>query len=637
MLLPHLNGLAGTAGGSTPGPSSSSSGLPLPRKRQRKSRGRGLRTKTGCLTCRSRHKKCDEQRPICGPCSISTRDCVFPDDKLRALGDAADAIEDLEANAAPSFSASVGLPRVPRLDVVSAPDGSPEALEPGAQVTLPTYAQSQPQALSSAADNDAYVSGHSPSATTTSEPWTVASASNRWLDLLATDAAHSGFVLPPGPGDALDGPADEAARGRVGPLGPGDRELLGPPARPVARSPEEHKSWQADRDIVLSVHDAVLLRNFAERSALWLDLLDPHKHFSNDAIRLALRNHGLMRAILALSARHLALLQGKARTRAQMDAQMDGDDISESIQYYYETLHFVQNNLQHHSYTRSEQLLVTALVISTYEMLDEADGRGNWQRHLKGVFWIQRSQDVNGGSGGIRQAVWWAWLRQDLWAAFREKRRCLSFWKPVKDYPDLGPDDLADRSVYLLSQAVNYCADAKEMEKSRPNDAEAAARRVEAGDHLLAMLERWKSFLGERFRPLPTPPRPEDVFRPIWIHPPQFGVALQVYSFARILIMLHRPAHAGFNGYLRVQRTLSEAVETICGIAMELKSEGCQIVSAQCLYGAGLCVQDPTRREKIISMIEDCEAKTGWPMAPWRQDLRQEWAKLDLEYQEPSA
>uniref|UniRef100_A0A0D2XKM4 Uncharacterized protein n=1 Tax=Fusarium oxysporum (strain Fo5176) TaxID=660025 RepID=A0A0D2XKM4_FUSOF len=89
--------------------------------------------------------------------------------------------------------------------------------------------------------------------------------------------------------------------------------------------------------------------------------------------------------------------------------------------------------LAYTSYTKSEELLATAIVISSYEMLDESDGRGNWQRHLKGVFWIQRSQDVNGGSGGLRQAVWWAWLRQDIWAAFREKRPCLSFWVPVQD------------------------------------------------------------------------------------------------------------------------------------------------------------------------------------------------------------
>ncbi|KAK3297930.1 uncharacterized protein B0H64DRAFT_458548 [Chaetomium fimeti] len=34
-----------------------------------------LRSRNGCLTCRSRHVKCDEARPICGNCQKSNRDC----------------------------------------------------------------------------------------------------------------------------------------------------------------------------------------------------------------------------------------------------------------------------------------------------------------------------------------------------------------------------------------------------------------------------------------------------------------------------------------------------------------------------------------------------------------------------------
>ncbi|KAF1968917.1 hypothetical protein BU23DRAFT_255576 [Bimuria novae-zelandiae CBS 107.79] len=37
-----------------------------------------LRTKTGCLTCRNRRKKCDEKSPICGRCSQSNRACLWP-------------------------------------------------------------------------------------------------------------------------------------------------------------------------------------------------------------------------------------------------------------------------------------------------------------------------------------------------------------------------------------------------------------------------------------------------------------------------------------------------------------------------------------------------------------------------------
>ncbi|RSM08356.1 hypothetical protein CDV31_008168 [Fusarium ambrosium] len=37
-----------------------------------------LRTKTGCLTCRQRRKKCDEKLPVCDACSFSKRNCQWP-------------------------------------------------------------------------------------------------------------------------------------------------------------------------------------------------------------------------------------------------------------------------------------------------------------------------------------------------------------------------------------------------------------------------------------------------------------------------------------------------------------------------------------------------------------------------------
>lgn len=313
-----------------------------------------------------------------------------------------------------------------------------------------------------------------------------------------------------------------------------------------------------------------------------------------------------MKAILALTSRH-----------AIANAPTDTVDANTPIQYYYETLHYVQESLQYTSYTRSEELLATVIIISTYEMLD--DSSSNWKRHLRGVFWIQRSQDVHGASGGLRQAVWWTWLRQDLWAAFREKRACFSFWKPLADVADLTQDQLANRAIYLLSQTVNFCAQ---------TDAPTVAKQ-QGGEALLAALERWHTFLGPCYKPLPCVASvPGSPFKPIWIHPPQYAAALQAYNFGKILVTLHSPAVvAGFQGYLQTQRVLSEAVDSICGIAMELKDEGSQILSAQCLFGAGLCTQDPAKRETIISLIKKCQQRTGWPMPTLISDLLAEWAK----------
>jgi hypothetical protein len=73
------------------------------------------------------------------------------------------------------------------------------------------------------------------------------------------------------------------------------------------------------------------------------------------------------------------------------------------------------------------------------------------------------------------------------------------------------------------------------------------------------------------------------------------------------------------------QKTLNDAVATIVGIAMELTDPAFTILSAQCLFGAGLCVQDEGKQETILSLIQACAARTGWPMGSMQDELRMEW------------
>ncbi|KAH7018199.1 uncharacterized protein B0I36DRAFT_335482 [Microdochium trichocladiopsis] len=666
-----------SSAGATPSP-----GAEPPKKRIRKSRSRGLRTKTGCLTCRKRHKKCDENVPVCGPCSISSRDCVYADGGPRpwpppAPSPSAPAFRSRHhPTSAPAGAAAAGAAPVatPALSLhTHSPDGplrpsqrgspslhsinvpSPDAPKFGSPRGLP----SDPGQLRGADGVDAHASpwAFSPE-TVTSELLTADLASTRWLDLLAKDAAQAdgAFSLTGTPAPAPS-PAPEGDSQGLDALSDPQAAMSRAAAESEAVAREKH-AWQLPEDFVLNHHETILFRTFAEKAALWLDLFDPLKHFSTYLSRLALRNTGIMKAILALTSRHKALEEARtaqvnnpmpppppqallpsieninnrtndlAYTRAPASAAAVAarEDPNDAVQYYYETLHYIQTALRYNSYAHSEELLGTAIVISTYEMLDQSDS--NWQRHLKGVFWIQRSQNSNGGCGGLRQAVWWAWLRQDIWAAFREGRRCLSFWRPVRGLHELSQHELADHVVYLLSQSVNYCA----KPDVNSTDPAVVRRRSQSGEALLGMLETWKSFTGPKFLPLPSPMSPGQasmaaVFRPLWMHPPEFGVAMQAYHFARILITLHSPA-TGFDGYLRTQKILAEAVATICGIAMELKDQGCQIMSAQCLFGAGLCVQDDVKRNIVLSLIDACEARTGWSMNEMKNDLRTEWAKV---------
>lgn len=215
-----------------------------------------------------------------------------------------------------------------------------------------------------------------------------------------------------------------------------------------------------------------------------------------------------MNAILALAFRHLAL-------NPRLDQETMPNKEAAALQYYYQTLHYVQRAMRFSSYKTSLELLATALIISAYEMLDNSTN--DWERHLEGVFLIQRSQTIHGESGGLHSAVWWAWLCQDIWAGFREKRKTLTFWVPQKPLSALLPHELAMRAIYITAKVISYCAETTTEENRR--------RRIEDANRLRAMLEDWRQHRTVEFSPLPLGASEyASYFRPIWIRPAAFGM-----------------------------------------------------------------------------------------------------------------
>lgn len=450
-------------------------------------------------------------------------------------------------------------------------------------------------------------------------PGTESSVSTRlaplsWFELLANDAANAdrGFLLSP-----QDAPSTTALEAAVHtyqspvlrPHNQRERESFQaasfrrdpdidsgmvqvPPADddPSTALPDEASSWSTRSPIELSDQGQFMFTHFVRTVGAWLDFFDPSLQFSTVVPHLALRNIGLMKALLALSARNLSLWKEigsrrdgapeKYRRAPRTDSEkafMVAIDRHVAVQYYYETLHYVNKAMHYPSYARSAELICTSLLISTYEMIDGSNH--DWERHLKGVFWIQRFQNNNGECGGIRQAVWWSWLRQDVWVAMRERRRVFSFYQPKQHISMLSASELTCRAHYLLAQCVNYAS----REESESADIQ---QRLERGNELLFMLQEWHDYLPREFSPLPVKHAADVIFPPIWIHPPPYAAALQLHSLARILVVLHRPSIGGLQDYRAAQRLLAASVNTVCGIARTVKDNmAASLISLNCLFG----------------------------------------------------
>jgi hypothetical protein len=367
-----------------------------------------------------------------------------------------------------------------------------------------------------------------------------------------------------------------------------------PDAQAVPNQALTLKPWNTETAIELKSEELIYFEHYIDVVAPVLDLFDPAKHFGSVVPHLALRNVGLLKSLLAVGACHMATFQ----------PQIPSNDVPPSTpastsslppttskiaeQYYYETLQYLSQNLLYQAYTTSYEILATAIMISTYEMyltVNNAD-HSNWDRHLRGAFWIQRTMDSSGeSSDGFQRAVWWAWLRQDVWAAFRTGRPALTIHQPKIPMSELTSEGLATRIIYIAAKCVQFAATPKEGD---------IAGYIEAGETLMRMLDHWKRYLPSSFEPILTAASqqsPSSVserhhISPIWIHPPAHAAALQTYHFARIIMILNQPSTGGLNMYQTRFKLLRESTTTICGIAVAQQSQNLPsaFVSFQAVY-----------------------------------------------------
>lgn len=588
--------------------------------------------------------KCDEVRPECGPCRKGQRPCAYEPASQSRAADKQDAQEAQNVQHVPDMPfQQVVMEHVSDGGSSSSSNNNNDIID---NIIIPSPSVIRDTNIQADSPLSYRTTGISPGSTEIS----TGHAPYSWFELLAGDVANldQNFLLSPlgearvpatlqpsieqgSPSNPLLIPRNlrekqsfQAAAFRDIPV---TSSSLPPPVEQPAVFRDDRSRWTLQEQIQLNSIEGAMFTHFIHHISTWLDFFDPLKHFGNLIPHLALYNVGLMKALLALSARHISLWE--ERTRSELGTVNYGTEeintISRdtSVQYYYETLQHLHKAMHYKSYTRSQELLATAILISTYEMIDGSNQ--DWERHLKGVFWIQRSQDNDGESGGLRQAVWWTWLQQDMWVALIERRRLFSFWRAKRPLATLDSPELACRSIYLLSQCINYAS-------NEEREGNTIDQRFQRGNELLQMLEDWKQHLPPQFNALPITDIQDMVFPPIWIHPPSHAAAVQSHYLSQILVLTHRPLSGGPLDYSIVQRSIRKAVEIVCGIARTIDKGSTQAnyISVMALFVAGTTLHENRERVIAIELIDSCERQIAWSNRSLRTELESEWRQIDL-------
>lgn len=337
------------------------------------------------------------------------------------------------------------------------------------------------------------------------------------------------------------------------------------------------------------------------------------------------------------------------------------------------------------SLANSDDLVVAVSIFSLYESLDNLE-TGGWLQHLAGLKSllgaVSPSQQVqNQVSPSLtvgRLASFWNFARADYQAAYTNKQRTLLDTEDVALWNSCGLEIQEDGSIYKSSEVVKIesphhsrvLADElvahtllwlvlRVMNYLASDETNSTARQSQ-WDLLVRQLDHWYGNLPDTFQPCAQIRHPTasgrthhqqqrsqlfEVFFSIDI----CAAAIQLYHFARILLLLHRPLTAStttttttatsdnnnnnnitiprnrLQAYRQVSTESIRHAHEIIGIALGRPQPAIRVEMLLPLSIAGACLEEHDEREVVLDLLHAIELDTGCATAARCEELRREW------------
>ncbi len=503
------------------------------------------RVRTGCLTCRSRHLKCDEGTPVCQNCRKSNRACergirlnfidtttpkvpiylippthdwqVTFQDESREI---ADEYKGGLAKYAPVEKADqYHLPQEITYDFshpIGAPTISHQSLPPMGTM-LPTY-QEPPPSLYPENMNDAYHQHHN---------------------------HHPSIATP-----QFSEPAQ-------------------PPAQSYNSTPTVQAEEEQCRPAFETPREVLFMQVFVEEVALWMDSMDAEKHFGELLPFQSLNQPMLRYAFLACGGRHMNLIN---------PAQYP-DDVA--LEYYTKANQLFLRLLQNPD--RDTALCATtAVILNVYEVMTEkALQRMN---HIAGSRALIKECGWNARSRGIARACFFLNVGLELFS-------CLHFnWQVAWDPDDWGMDMTMSpqqhggneeawthKILYILAKVANFRASIPRFrEQTAHAEQLRLSKRLQMWMDLKSWCDRWHACIPPTMHPMayvpPFQASMKSSFPEVWLIKRPAIVARMFYHSAMALLGGMHPAVGMDQEYKdSLEQMKIYHSRQICGIVAHVK------------------------------------------------------------------
>jgi len=562
------------------------------------SAGKPKRVRTGCLTCRERHLKCDEGIPICQNCKKSSRKCK----------------------------------RGVRLNFIDIKCDQPPHLLPPVhdwKVTFEDNSREIASEYEGGVENYASVEPERKRRRLT--PPDTMYAYNHLNGPLMQEAqlAQQGYESYPNASNLYTGPGNQ-------PYEDTNSGMPQPYSDPPRQSYEHQVMLHQDPEPPpppLNMRDEVLyMQVFVEEVGLWMDSMDKDKHFSRILPFQALKEPMLKYALLACGVRHLTLVNP---TYPEEHA----------LTYYAESNKLLLKSLQNPN--RDTVLCATtATVLNVYEVMSEkALQRMN---HIAGARALIKECRWDGTTPGVGGACFWLNVGLELFS-------CLHFnWGVAWDPDTWGIDmtmnpqshagneeDWTHKILWILAKVTNYRSSTPRFQEQTMHAEQIRLQsRLQQWLGLKQFCDRWDKCVPPSMHAMAVVPsyatHSKSAFPEVWhIKRPTIIGRLFWHTALVLLASVHPLAPyspANDQGVTTNPQLASEMAQMrlhharqICGIVKHAKDRGVASGSIRCLAVAAEHLHVRREQEEVLEIFERIKSETGWRVAFINDELKEKW------------
>lgn len=573
------------------------------------------RVRTGCLTCRERHLKCDEALPHCNNCKKSNRNCKRgvrlnfidtwaerPPRIVTLYGTTQWKVEFLDESREIASEYRGGLQKYKHLEQ----DVAPILQQPEPSMAF-DFVTSAPPAPSLPHQALPPIQGILP------EPYPDPTQQPQIGNMFDAQLKQEPVIYNPQAPNS--GSTHNSRYSSSGASAAGHGSVTSYNTALSEQNADDEKKEYLDNQ-----EETLFLQVFVEEVGLWMDSMDPLKHFSRLLPFHSLSEPMLLNAFLACGARHLTLVNPAYNEE-------------KALHYYDTATRYLLKNLQNPN-RDTVICATTAVILNVYEIMSErALQRMN---HIAGARALIKECGWNARAQGIGAACFW--LNVGL-----EVLSCLHFnWQVAWDPDDWGCDmDFSreiqngreevwtHRMLYLVAKVCNFRATIPRLREPDPRDEQIRTQhRYEEWTRLKGMVDAWNDGIPRTMHPMaylyPYQTTSKSAFPEVWLVKRTTIVARLFYHTASLLLAQTHPYYGTDNVEMAdLQRRHSQM---ICGIAAHVKDRGVASVALRSLHHAAEVLTDRREQEEVLQIFDKINKETGWRVGFVYKDLKDKWS-----------